>query len=145
MKDYIIIPVNQTQGMEGYSAIAIEKTAGNIEDIQRTVNLLDEVRKIDPTISRITYDNPMVDIILFNDEFTIMVDKIHIVELSDVVVDNFIEEREFKVNAPVLEVSNYGIKIMYDAEYSDSQAYCDFTLEDFNKVLTDNVNDLCTK
>lgn len=77
MKDYIIFPINQTQGMEGYSAIAIEKTAGNIEDIQRMVRVLDEVRKIDPTISRISYDNPMVDIILFNDDFYPMVDKIH--------------------------------------------------------------------
>ncbi len=92
MKNYIIFPINQTQGMEGYSAIAIEKTAGNLEDIQRMVRVLTKIRKIDPTISRITYDNPMVDIILFNDDFYPMVDKIHIVELSDVVVDDFIEE-----------------------------------------------------
>lgn len=145
MKDYIIFPINQTQGMEGYSAIAIEKTAGNIEEIQRMFKVLDDVRQLDPTISKITYDNPMVDIILFNDDFYPMVDKIHIVELSDVVVDEFIEEREFKVNAPSVEIAWSQIKIYYDAEYSDSQAYCDFTLEDFNKVLTDNVNDLCTK
>lgn len=145
MKSYIIFPITQTEGMEGYSAIAIEKTAGNIEDIQRMVKILNDVRKIDPTISRITYDNPMVDVILFNDDFTPTVDKIHIEEIEDDLVEEFFEEREFKVNAPAIEVSNYGIKIFYDAEYTDSQAYCDFTLEEFNKVLTDNVNELCGK
>jgi hypothetical protein len=145
MKDYIIIPVNQTQGMEGYSAIAIEKTAGNIEDIQRMVKFLDEVRKLDPTISRITYDNPMVDLLLFNDDFTPMINKINVEKVYKTLVDGFLEEREFKVNAPTIEISNYGIKIFYDAEYTNSQAYCEFTLEEFNQVLTINLNELCTK
>jgi hypothetical protein len=145
MKQYIIFPITQTQGMEGYSAIAIEKTAGNIGNILGMVTILNKTRKIDPTISRITYENPIIDIFLFNDEFTPIVDKIHIEEIEDDLVDDFIEEREFKVNAPIIEIANYGIKIIYDAEYTESQAYCDFTLEDLRKGLTDNLNALCTK
>ena len=44
MKDYIIIPVNQTQGMEGYSAITIERTTGNLEDFNKV--LIDNVNDL---------------------------------------------------------------------------------------------------
>lgn len=138
MKEYIIIPANQTEGMSGYSAIAIEVTDSNVDDIKRMFKVLDDVRQIDATISRITYDNQMVDIILLNYNFTPMVDKIHIEELEDDLIDEYLEDRDCKVNAPCVEVSTYQLKIYYDAEYSDSQVFCDFTLEEITEVLTDN-------
>lgn len=136
MKNYIIIPANQTEGMDGYSAMAIEVTDSNIDDIKRMFKVLDDVRQIDATISKITYDNPMVEIILLNDEFVPMVDTIHIEELEDDLIDEYLEDRDCKVNAPSVEISTYQLKIYYDAEYSDSQVFCDFTPEEFNEVLT---------
>ena len=136
MKNYIIIPATQTEGMDGYSAIAIEVTDNNVDDIKRMFKVLDDVRQLDPTISKITYDNPMVDIILLNDNFTPMVDKIHIEEIEDDFLDELLDESDCKVNAPCVEISTYQFKIYYDAEYSDSQVFCDFTPEEFNEVLT---------
>lgn len=136
MKNYIIIPANQTEGMDGYSAMAIEVTDTNVNDIKRMFKVLDDVRQIDPTISRITYDNPMVDIDLLNDDFTPMVDKVYIEEIDDELFEEYLEDRECSVNAPSIEVASYQLKIYYDAKHSDSQVYCDFTPEEITEVLT---------
>lgn len=138
MKNYIIIPANQTEGMSGYSAMAIEHTPENIAEIERMFKILKDAQSIDLSISRITYDYPRLDVELFNDDFEPMVDKIHIEELEDDLVEEYLEIRESKVQSVVVEISNEQVKISYDAEFSDSQVYCDFTSMELKEVLTDN-------
>lgn len=138
MKNYIIIPANQTEGMDGYSAMAIEVTPENVAEIKRMFKALDDVRQLDPNINRITYDDPKLEFDLLNDDFTPMVDKIHIEDIDDELYQEYLEERDCSVNSPSIEVASYQMKIYYDAKYSDEQVFADFTPEEFNEVLTDN-------
>ena len=138
MKEYIIFPTTQTEGMYGYSAIAIENTPENIQDLHRMVAVLDEVHKLDPTVSRLVYANARVDVMIFNDDFEPQHDKIYIEEIDDDYVDELCEEGECRLNAVEVEVASYEIKFTYDAEFTDTKVFCDFTLEELNQVLTDN-------
>lgn len=134
--NYIIIPATQTEGMDGYSAIAIEVTPENIAEINRLFKSLDDVRKLDSEISRITYDNPKLDVELLNDDFIPMLDKIYVEDMNDELFSEYLEARESKVNSPSIEVSTYQMKIIYDAEYTDSQVFAEITQEEVTEVLT---------
>lgn len=134
--NYIIIPATQTEGMDGYSAIAIEVTPENLAEIKRLFKTLDDVRQIDATISKLTYDNSKLEFDLLNDDFTPMVDNIHIEDIDDELYQEYLEDRECSVNSPSVEVASYEMKIYYDAKHSDCQVYCDFTPEELEEVLT---------
>lgn len=138
MKKYIIFPTTQTEGMDGYSNIAIENTPENINDLFRMVSLLYDVRELDPTVSRLVYANAKVDVLLFNDEFEAKHDKIYFEEIDGENVYSFCNEGEFKVNCVEVEVSSYEIKFTYDAEFTDSKVFCSFTLDDINSLYKQN-------
>lgn len=137
-KEYIIIPINQTEGMYGYSAVAIEHTAENVQDLYRMVDVIDEVHNLDATVSKLIYANPWVDIMLFNDDFEPMTDKIYIEELEDLHVDDLCEEGECTLKPAELQVGSFDFKILYEAEHSDAYLFGEFTLDELTEVLKDN-------
>jgi len=132
MKQFIIFPTNQTEGMYGYSAIVIEVTNENILALQESINSLNKVREIDELITSICYETPRVEIQLFNDDFEPQIDTIHLLELNEDQVNQFQIEEGCRVLSPTLTVSTYQIKIEFDAKYSNEQVYCDFKQEDLN-------------
>lgn len=132
MKQFIIFPTNQTEGMYGYSAIAIEVTNENILALQESINSLNKVREINDKITSICYETPSVEIKLFNDEFEPQIDVIHLIELNKDQVNEFQIEGDCRVLSPILTVSTYQIKIEFEAKFSNEQVYCDFKQEDLN-------------
>ena len=68
MKQFIIIPAHQTEGMYGYSAIAIEKTQDNLLMLKQYIRSMAGAKAIDDDISSLVYDNPKLDIEILNDE-----------------------------------------------------------------------------
>lgn len=132
MKQFIIFPARQTDGMYGYSAIAIEVTSDNILALQDSIQTLNKVREINDKITSICYETPSVEIKLFNDEFEPQIDEIHLIELNKDQVNEFQIEGDCRVLSPILTVSTYQIKIEFEAKFSNEQVYCDFKQEDLN-------------
>jgi len=129
MKRFIIIPAHQSEGMDGYSAIAIEKTQDNLLILQQCLRSLNGARAIDGDIDSIVYDNPKLDIELLNADFEPSVDDLHLQEFTEQELDKYTEPGEYKVNTPVLTVSTSQFKIQFHAEYSDSEVFTDFFIE----------------
>ncbi len=129
MKQFIIIPAHQSEGMFGYSAIAIEKTQDNLLILKQCLRSLDGARAIDGDINSIVYDNPKLDIELLNDEFEPRIDDLHLKEFTEGDLDIYTEPGDCKVNTPVLTVSTYQFKIQFHSEYSESEVFTDFFIE----------------
>lgn len=132
MKQFIIFPTHQTEGMYGYSAIAIEVTNDNILALQHSIHSLTKVREINDKITSICYETPSVEIKLFNDEFETQIDSVHLFELNEDQVNKFQIKGYCSVLSPILTVSTYQIKIEFEAKFSNSKVYCEFNQEDLN-------------
>jgi len=138
MKEYIIIPTTQTEGMFGYSAVAIENTPENLKHLDDMYKTLDVIRQTDAIVSGINYDNARLDFTLLNEDFEPMTDTMYLEEIDDDRLEEIEEEGKCSLECGVVKISNYGVRISFDAEHSDAQVYCEFTMEDLNEVLTDN-------
>lgn len=136
MKQFIIIPASQTEGMYGYSAIAIEKTQDNLLMLQQYIRSMAGAKAIDSDISSLVYDNPKLDIELLNDEYEVQVDGIHLDEIDEDLFEELRQENDCSVNAPVLTLStgNY-FRIQYYAKYSESEVFSSFTMEDIEDLF----------
>ena len=136
MKQFIIIlPTHQTEGMFGYSAIAIERTNENLLILQQMLCSLAGAKDIDKDITKLVYDNTKLDIELLNDDFEFGIDGIHLLEITEEDLDVFTEERDCKVSTPSITISNNGFKIQYFAEYSECEVFCEFTIEEILNIL----------
>ncbi len=135
MKQFIIIPAHQSEGMFGYSAIAIENTQDNLLMLKQYIRSLGGAIAIDEDINKLVYDNPKLDIELFNDDFDLDIDGIHLVELTDEQFDWYTEDRDCKVSTPSLTVSQLEFKIQYFAEYSETEVNCEFTIDEVLNIL----------
>ncbi len=135
MKRFIIFPTNQTEGMYGYSVIALELNDENTQALQTAVKSLDHAREFDKNITRIGYDNPTLDISLFNDAYETLEDGIYTIELSEEELEIFLPESDCRVESPELTVSTSGIKIKYPAKWTDSDVNCEFTTNDIKHLI----------
>lgn len=136
MKQFIIIPASQTEGMYGYSAIAIENTQDNLLMLQQYIRSMAGAKAIDDDISSLVYDNPKLGIELLNDEYEVQVDGFHLDEIDEDLFEELRQENDCRVNAPVLTLStgNY-FRIQYYAKYSESEVFSRFNMEDIENLL----------
>jgi hypothetical protein len=135
MKQFIIIPAHEMEGMFGYSAIAIERTNKNLLILHQIIVSLTSAKAIDEDITKLVYENPKLDIELLNNEFEPRVDAIHLKEFTEEDLEIYTEPGDCKVNTPSLTISHLGFKIQYFAEYSETEVFCEFTIEEVLNIL----------
>jgi hypothetical protein len=134
MKKYIIIPIVQTEGMYGYSAIAIELNEVNLKEINNLKNIFAKVKEVDKTINKIVYISPALQMDLLNDEFESFSDELHIETILDSDFDSYNIENECRVETPNLIVQEGELYIEYFAKWSDSKIYASLLLNELNKL-----------
>lgn len=120
MKKYFIIPIVQTEGMYGYTAIAIEITMSNILQILKLQSTFKKVKEIDSNIQDLTYFFLGLDFYLLNEKYTRNFEEVSIDSISDADLNEYQEEMECSVDSPHIIVSSGSFKILYPAKYSDS-------------------------
>lgn len=144
MKKYLIVPVIQTEGMYGYSAIAIECTTENQKEVCRLESIFRAVQSSDSKINELKYYFPTLSFDLLNDEYEIDENEIvdgecdnsYIAEISDEDFDSFSQVGDCQVDSPMLDVMTNSIRITYYAKWSDSKVEGTFDFSVLSEILT---------
>lgn len=136
MKKYFIIPIVQTEGMYGYSAIAIDVSMSNIQkilDIQKTFK---KVKEIDSYIQEIVYNLFNLNFYLLNENYEGDVDSVWIDSISDTDLITYQEEMDCTVDSPHIIINLEGVKIVYPAKHSDASLDGRIEYEEFEFLLS---------
>lgn len=137
MTQYIILPVTQTEGMSGYSAIAIELSLTNVSETKEILENLIKAQQISNEISSLTYDNPKLRFHLLNDEYEATEGNPYTENILETELDEYEQDGETKVSSPSLNISQQGLRITYVSKYSgdEAQVYAEIAKSDLVNLL----------
>ncbi len=122
MAKYLIIPIIQTEGMDGYSAIALDCTKENDDEISRLQNMINAIRQLDNKVNEIKYYFPTLSFDLLNDDYELKDNnESYVEEIDEDELETYFEERDCRVDSPMIDVMSDSIRITYNAKWSDSK------------------------
>ncbi len=131
MSKFIILPIVMTHTMCGYSAIGIEVTDFNLDEIIRLKNRFLTIRAFDENISEIVFHNPTIEFHCFNNNFE-HDDELKVLEISDddfMLYTNTPDDDNSQLEDPILSITDSLFCVKFNSESDISELYAHVLFE----------------